>query len=119
MNDPVTPEGGGEKLDRSKAPSTDMMLDTYDHISDGTVRRDEFFAGHGLNVARVTRALAAMVPSGEGRMDAAMAGMILGLQLGAMRLPPVESTRSEDEPPCNCFFCLVQRAAEGAPDEDG
>ncbi|HEY3434048.1 MAG TPA: hypothetical protein VGK43_02690 [Solirubrobacterales bacterium] len=86
-------------------------MDVFEHLRGNEKTWAEHFAGHGLDPVKVDRSV--MVPEGEGRGKAARIGFALGLQLGAMRLPPVPFEPG-DQPPCNCPVCLLRRAIENS-----
>lgn len=93
---------------------TDAILDVAKHIEESKKPTPEFLCDHGLEFNKVLRALQVMVPGGEGRLEAAQAGFLIGLQLGAMRLDPLpwEPPPEGDKPPCNCIICSIERMME-------
>lgn len=89
--------------------TTDALLDMLDHITEQNSDIPEFVAKHGISYRQYERISAALVSPGDGRSKAFQAGLVLGLQVGAMRLDPVEYDPAE-KPPCNCIACQIERA---------
>jgi hypothetical protein len=95
------------------------ILDMYDHLSTGEKSKTlpEICADHGLKEITLRRALTSMIPPGDGRLDAAKTGLVIGLQLGSMRLDPIKFD-PEDLPQCNCILCVIERTLVDGGDTD-
>jgi hypothetical protein len=98
--------------------STDEILDIATHIDKNTESTAEFMASKGLDFNVCKRVVDCIVPEGDQRKLAWQSGFILGLQLGAMRLDPIEfvpvAEGDKTEQPCHCLVCELHRMAEGA-----
>jgi hypothetical protein len=99
--------------------STDDILDVATHIEKVQQSSGEFLAGKGLDFEKAKRAIEVLVPGGEGRRQAYQGGFILGLQLGAMRLDPIEFTPTEEDEKkeCQCILCELERVAREIQEE--
>ena len=99
------------------ALTTDQILDIYESLENTDKAMPQLLAEHGIPNLQMTRAANVLVNVGQGRAVAFSIGLALGLQIGAMRLDPIEYN-PEDEPKqehdnCNCMLCQIRRMAEG------
>jgi hypothetical protein len=91
--------------------STDEIISVFEHLARNTKSWDACVADHGLEPVYVGRTLKTIFGEGGGIGKTATQAFVLGLQFGAMRLPPVEYDESQEKP-CNCMFCQMRRAIE-------
>jgi len=96
--------------------STDEILDIAEHIEKNGGNVGEFLAAKGLEFEKIKRAVECLVPEGERRRQSYQGGILLGLQLGAMRLDPIEFTppQENEKPKCNCLLCQIERTVQEA-----
>jgi len=93
------------------AYSTDEIMAVFEHLATNERSWNACIADHGLNPVHANRALKVVFGEGNGLAKAAQRAFVLGLQFGAMRLPPAEWD-PDQEPPCNCLFCQMRRTIE-------
>lgn len=101
--------------------TTDHILDIYNHLEKSNKTMPELLADHGITNLHMTRAANVLVSKSDESQAAFSIGLAIGLQLGAMRLDPIEFVaESEDntKSTCNCLMCSLQRIAEEIKDAE-
>lgn len=91
--------------------STDEIMEVFEHLARNEKPWNKCIADHGLSPIHANRALKIIFGEGNGLAAASQRAFVLGLQFGAMRLPPAE-WNPDDEQPCNCMFCQMRRMLE-------
>lgn len=77
----------------------------------------QHLAEHGLAAEDCTNILVLIEDAAPTTREAIRSAFLLGIQLGAMRLDPIEYVEPETEP-CDCLICSLMRAAGEDPDAD-
>lgn len=106
-----------------EALGTDDLLNMYENLYSNNKNRRGFMenvASHGLDYKAVQRTLACMCSKADqvDVLEIAAACFGLGLQVGAMRLDPVEPPEEGKGKNCTCIACTMARML-GAEFEEG
>lgn len=98
--------------------TTDEIIDICDNITrQGEEGKSvaKHLAEHGLDTVIINRVILTIAasaiadsPSGKEVLMGARGAFLLGLQLGAMRLEPIDFEEPDREP-CTCILCRLQR----------